>query len=143
MLVTQSCPTLCDPVHYSPPGSSVHGIIQARILEWVAISFSRGSSWTRDRTQVSCIAGRCFTVWATREPHQNLQDVAKTTLRKICNIKEFYCLKGKGNSLAVTVVRTWCFHCQGPGSNPGQGTKIPQATGELGGRVNLRKVGGS
>ena len=50
--------------------------------------------------------------------------------------------KGKGNSLAVTEVRTWCFHCQSPGSNPGQGTKITQAMGEWG-RVNLRKVGGS
>ena len=51
----------------SPPGSSVHGIFQARILEWVAISFSRGSSWPRDQTQVSCIAGRLLTGWATRE----------------------------------------------------------------------------
>ena len=58
-------PTLCDPMDYSPPGSSVHGILQARILEWVAISFSRGSSWPRDQTQVSCIAGRCFNLWAT------------------------------------------------------------------------------
>ena len=58
---------LCDPVDCSPPGSSVHGILQARILEWVAISFSRGSSWPRDQTQVSCIAGRCFNLWATRE----------------------------------------------------------------------------
>ena len=58
---------LCDPVDCSPPGSSVHEILQARILEWVAISFSRGSSWLRDRTQVSCIAGRCFTLWATPE----------------------------------------------------------------------------
>ena len=65
--VTQSCPTLCDPVDYSPPGSSVHGILQARILEWVAISFSRGSSWPKDRTQVSHIAGRCFNPWATRK----------------------------------------------------------------------------
>ena len=55
--VTQSCPTLCDPVDCSPPGSSVHGILQARILELVAISFSRGSSWPRDWTQVSRIAG--------------------------------------------------------------------------------------
>ena len=47
-------------------GSSIHGILQARILEWVAISFSRGSSQLRDRTQVSCTAGRLFTVWATR-----------------------------------------------------------------------------
>ena len=53
----------------SLPGSSVHGILQARILEWVAISFSRGSSWPRDRTPVSCIAGRFFTIWARREAH--------------------------------------------------------------------------
>ena len=51
----------------SPPGSSVHRILQAKILEWVAISSSRGSSWPRDWTWVSCIAGRFFTVWATRE----------------------------------------------------------------------------
>ena len=56
--VTQSCPTLCDPRDCSPPGSSVHGIFQARILEWAAISFSRGSSRPRDRTQVSRIVGR-------------------------------------------------------------------------------------
>ena len=49
--VAQSCPTLCDPTYCSPPGSSVHGILQARILEWVAISFSRGSSQPRDQTQ--------------------------------------------------------------------------------------------
>ena len=65
--VVQSCPTLCNPVDCSPPGSSFHGIFQARILEWVAISFSRGSSRPRDRTQVSHIAGRCFNLWATRE----------------------------------------------------------------------------
>ena len=60
MLVTQSCLTLCDPVDCSPPDSSVHGILQARILEWVAIFFSRGSSQPRDRTQVSRIADRRF-----------------------------------------------------------------------------------
>ena len=65
--VAQSCPTLCDPVDCSPPGFSVHEILQARTLEWVAISFSKGSSWPRDRTQVSCIAGRGFNLWATRE----------------------------------------------------------------------------
>ena len=114
--VAQSCPTLCNPRDCSPPGSSVHGILQARILEWVAIpfsrrsswprnwtcevkvkllsrvwildcslpvssvygifqarilecvaiSFSRGSSWSRDRTRVSHIAGRHFSIWATR-----------------------------------------------------------------------------
>jgi len=66
-LVTQSCLTLCDPMNCSLPGPSVHGILQARILEWVAISFSRGSSWFRDWTWVSCIAGRLLTTWATRE----------------------------------------------------------------------------
>ena len=55
--VAQLCLTLCDPIDCSPAGSSVHGILQARILEWVAISFSRGSSKLGDQTQVSCIAG--------------------------------------------------------------------------------------
>ena len=67
MLVTQPRPTLCNPLDCSPPGSSVHGILQARILEWFAISFSRGSSQPRDRTQVSHIVGRFFTTWATRK----------------------------------------------------------------------------
>ena len=70
--VTQSCPTLCDPVDCSPPGSSVHEILQARILEWVAISFSRGSSRPRDRIQVSRIAGRHFNLWATREAQMHV-----------------------------------------------------------------------
>ena len=58
--VTQLCLTLCDPADCSPPSSSFHGILQARILEWVAISFSRGSSLPRDGTQVSRIASKCF-----------------------------------------------------------------------------------
>ena len=62
-------PTLSDSMDCSPPGSSVHGILQARILEWVAIPFSRGSSWPRDWTWVPCIAGRFFTIWATREAY--------------------------------------------------------------------------
>ena len=65
--VTQSCPTLCDPMDCSLPGSSVHGIFQAIVLEWSAISFSRGSSWPRDRTRASRIVDRRFTIWATRE----------------------------------------------------------------------------
>ena len=67
--VAQSCPTLCGPMDCSLSGSSVHGIFQARVLEWIAISFSRGSSRPRNQTQVSCIAGRRFTIWATREAH--------------------------------------------------------------------------
>ena len=69
VLVAQSCPTLCNARDCSPPGSSVHGILQARVLEWAAIPFSRGSSWPRNRTWVSYVAGRFFTVWATREAH--------------------------------------------------------------------------
>ena len=67
VLVTHSCPILCDPIDCSPPSSSVHGILQARILEWAAISYSRGSSWIRDRTWVSCTASRFFIIWATRD----------------------------------------------------------------------------
>ena len=69
--VAQSCPTLCNPMDCSLPGSSVHGISQARILKWVAISFFRGSSWPRDWTWVSSIAGRFFTTWATKEAPSN------------------------------------------------------------------------
>ena len=65
--VTKSCPTLCDPMDGSPPGSSAHGILHARILEWIAISLSMGPSQPRDQTQVSWIAGRYFTVWIPRE----------------------------------------------------------------------------
>ena len=67
VLATQSCLTLCNPMECSPPGSSVHGIFQARILEWVAISFSRGSVLPRNQTQVSRLACRFFSVLATRE----------------------------------------------------------------------------
>ena len=66
-LVAQSCPTLCDPMDCSPPGFSVYGIVQARILQWVAIPLSTGSSQPSDWKWVSHIAGRFFTIWATRE----------------------------------------------------------------------------
>ena len=65
MLVSQSCPILCDPMDCSLPGSSVHGVLQARILEGVAMPSSRGSPQLRDQTWVSCIAGWLFTVWTT------------------------------------------------------------------------------
>ena len=65
--VAQLCPTLCDPMDCSLPGTYVHGTFQARVLDWVAISFSRGSSRPRGQTQVSHIRGRRFTIWATRE----------------------------------------------------------------------------
>ena len=66
-LVAKSCLTPLQPHGCSPWGHSVHGVLQARILEWVAIPFFRGSSQSRDPTRVSYIAGRFFTVWATRE----------------------------------------------------------------------------
>ena len=69
--VAQLCPTLCDPMDCSLPGSFIREIFQARILEWVAISFSRGSSQPWDQTRVSSIAGRLFTLWATRESYLN------------------------------------------------------------------------
>ena len=65
--VPQLCPALSDPMECSPPGSAVHGMLQARTLERFAISSPRGSSQPRDRTHVSHFAGRYFTVWATRE----------------------------------------------------------------------------
>ena len=64
--VAQSCPTLCDPVDCNLLGLSVPGILLARILAWIAISFSRGSSRPRDRTRASLIGGRRFNLWATR-----------------------------------------------------------------------------
>ena len=67
MLVAHSGPTLCESMDCSPPGFSIHGILQASILEWVAIPFSRGSSQPRNQTRVSCFTGRFFTIWVTWE----------------------------------------------------------------------------
>ena len=72
-LVAKSCPTLCDPMDYNSPGFSVHGILQARILKWVGISLSRGSSQSRDWTWVSCIAGRFFTTEPPGNPYLHLR----------------------------------------------------------------------
>ena len=72
MLIYQSCSTLCNPMGCSPPVSSVHGILQARILEWIAIPFSRRSSWTRNQTWISWIAGRFFIAWTIREAHLSM-----------------------------------------------------------------------
>ena len=74
--VSQSCPTLCDPKDCSRPGSSVQGILQASILEWVAIPFSRGSSWPRDQTQVSC------TVYCLPSEHQGSPENKTKTIEK-------------------------------------------------------------
>ena len=79
--IAQSCPTVCNPTDCSPPGSSVHRILQARILEWVAMSSSRRASQPRDQTQISCIVGRFFTIWTTREvPRHALEQNLKYTI---------------------------------------------------------------
>ena len=84
VLVTQSCLTLWDPMDCSSPGSPVHGILQARILEWVAIPFSRGSSQPRDRTWVS---RGFFTVWTTREAgYWSLKWDSAPTFKDACSI---------------------------------------------------------
>ena len=67
VLVAQLCPNLCNPMDCGPQGSSVCGIFQARVLEWVAVPFSRGSSQSRDQTLVSCVADGLFTAETTRE----------------------------------------------------------------------------
>ena len=81
MLVAQSCLSLCDPMNCSLSGSSVYGIFQARVLEWGAISLSRGSSQPRDRTWVSCTAGRLLTGWAMREVFCRLLHFARIQIR--------------------------------------------------------------
>ena len=78
--VSQSCLALCNSMDCSPPGSSAHGILQARILEWVVIPFSRGSSQPRDQTQVSQIAGRFFSIWATRDAPLSTRNSSKCSI---------------------------------------------------------------
>ena len=100
--VAQSCVTLCDPMECSLPVSSVHGIFQARVLEWVAISFSQGSSRPRDQAHVSHIAGGHFTIWATRD--------AIIRLKYLCIYASLYSytmkvyMKVKGNELWFTSI---------------------------------------
>ena len=102
--VTQSCPTLCNPMECSLPGSSFHGFFQAIVLEWIAISFSRGSSQARDRTRVSHIVDRCFTVWATRE----VKSILNTHWKD-------WCWSWNSNTLAtwcdelIHLKRPWCW----------------------------------
>ena len=97
--VAQSCPTLCDPVDCSPPGSSVHGILQARILEWVAISFSRGSSHPRDRTHVSELQADALTSEPSGKPLMNTLRVTKSKVWE----------NGSGSSTALSLLadETW------------------------------------
>ena len=129
--VAQSCPTLCDPIDCSLSGSSVHGIFQARVLEWITISFSRGSSQPRARTQVSRIVDRCFTVWATREVLSHVQlfcDPAdcSTLASSVCGISQARILEwvamsiSRGsspsrNGTCVSCAGRWIFTTESPG----------------------------
>ena len=78
--VAESCPVLCNCMDCSPPGTSIHGIFQTRILEWVAISYSRRSSWSRDQTHVSCIGRWILYYWATREASATVNFISKIRL---------------------------------------------------------------
>ena len=85
-LITQLCLTLCDPLDCSPPGSSVHGIFQIRLLEWVAISFSGGSSEPRDWPCISCMKGGLFTHWAIGEASCGHWPFVYHLWRNICQV---------------------------------------------------------
>ena len=106
--VAQSCLTLCDPMDSSPPGTSVRGILHARILEWVAMPFPRGFSWPRDQTQDSHTAGGLFSIWATREvlEYWNVYLILKETAKILFKI------------VAVFYTSTYnkCFRCSEPSS---------------------------
>ena len=97
----QSCPTLCDPLDHSPPGSSVHGILWARRLEWAAISFFRGSSRSRDRTHISCLVRRTLSHWATWAAGVGAHDSNQT----ICYNK----ITSFTFSFLVIGPEGWCF----------------------------------
>ena len=117
LTIAQSCPTLCDPMDYTG-----HGILQARILEWVAFPFSRGSSQPRDQAQVSRIAGRFFTSWAINQ-EKKITDKRKKDRLDLggSQIRFQTCLTG--NSLVVQWLRLQAPNAGGPGLIPGQGTR--------------------
>ena len=113
VLVAQSCWTLCDPMAYSPPGSSVHGTSQARILEWVAISFSRGSSPPRDQRRFPAVQADSL----PSEPQGKLCDFIFITCQK----------RKRGNSLAIQWLGLCALIAEGLGLIPVSGNEIPQA----------------
>ena len=88
----QSFPTLGNCMDCSLPGSSIHGIFLARILEWVAIPFSRGSSWPRDQTHVSCITGRFFTTEPPGKPPRHVEDISQDDHSLIISLLGFLLL---------------------------------------------------
>ena len=108
-----NCVWLFDPMDCSLPGSLVHGILQARILERVAMPFFRGSSWPRDQPWISCIAGRFFTIWATREVQSNKIPYKKGKIwRHIHRVKTLCVL-----SCSVISNSLWPIDCKPSGSS--------------------------
>ena len=91
VLVTRSCLTLCNPMDCSLPGYSVYVILQASILQWVAVPFTRRSPQPRDWTCVSCIVGRFFTVWTTREAHSFMHEVWINHIHWVSQIMVWKC----------------------------------------------------
>ena len=108
--VVQSCSTLCDPMDCSLPGSSVHGIFQARVLEWVAVSFSRWSFQPMDRTRVSIIAGRCFTIWATTEDQCPESNIIQILLEVYPVYQTFPSLPSSSQMYPRLFIGIFCFH---------------------------------
>ena len=133
MLVPQSRPALCDPMDCSPPGSSVHGILQVKILEWVAIPSSRGSSQPRDQTLVSRIAGWFFTIWALGKTHIRR---IYFTIWEYCALNfpmELFFLKPLilhiESSLMAQTVKASAYNAGNPGSIPGSGRSPGEGNG--------------
>ena len=126
--VAQSCLTLCDPMDCSLPGSSVHGIFQARLLEWVAIAFSRRSFWPRNWTRVSDIVSRHFTVWATREVI--LLEVDCQSLLHLFGLVGFYLAPLSALGFPGGSEGKASAHNAGdPGSIPGLGRSLGEGNG--------------
>ena len=111
VLLIQSYPTLWDPVNYSLPGSSVHGVFQARVLEWIAISSSKGSSPPRDLTWVSCLGRWFFTIWDTREASPEiLVHVRETNKTPFQTLSELFERKLKWSRISTEWDRTqFCY----------------------------------
>ena len=127
--VAQSCPTLCDLMDCSLPDSSVHGIFQARILEWVAISFSRGTSRPRDQTWVSHIVGRHFTVWATRGGRRESPNNIPNILSLSLSFFQFDSGIGAGLNTQVEVICIYLLEQGGGGTEIRQGWQADTALG--------------
>ena len=117
--VTQSCWTLCDPMDCNPPRSSVHGILQARIVECVAMPSSRGSSWPRDQTWVTCIAGRFLTIWATREAQSRARGLGLKSCLYSLLVHDFrasysnsVCLSFPGYNMGIVKIHALQSYCE-------------------------------